>query len=414
MSLAEPLALRLAVALGIGLLIGAERERRKGSGPRRSAAGIRTFALTSLAGGVCLLLGGELLLGVAAIGVVVFSAIAYQRSASQDPGLTSEMALFATLLFGALAIRQPGLAAGLAVVVTILLAARARLHRLLRDLLTEQESHDALLFAAATLVVLPLMPNHPVGPYGVANPRRLWELVVIVMAISGAGYIALRSLGPRLGLPFAGLSGGFVSATATIGSMGARAKRNPMLARGAVAGAALSSLATIIQMAVVLLAVSLPTLRALWLPLAFAGIAAAGYASFLVLSSRGTGKERTIDPGRAFSLKAAFLFATTLLAVLFVAAAVTQWLGETGSTIAAGLAGLADTHAAAISIAALVNAGKLSVNDAAVPILTGLTTNTLTKAVVAATLGGRSFFVKLFPALVLMTLAAWAGLLVRW
>src|SRR5215471_7797205 len=105
--------LRLAIALGIGLLVGAERELRKGTGPSRSAAGVRTFALTSLVGGVSLLVGGELLVAIAAASVAAFSAVAYGRTARRDPGLTSEIALFATLLLGALAIRQPALAAGL-------------------------------------------------------------------------------------------------------------------------------------------------------------------------------------------------------------------------------------------------------------------------------------------------------------
>ena len=125
----EHLTLRLGAALGIGLLIGAERERRKGEGRSRPAAGLRTFALTALAGAVTLLVGGELLLAVSAASVAVFSAVAYRRTSGSDPGLTSEMALFATLLLGALAVVHPGAAAGLGVIVTALLAARTRLHR---------------------------------------------------------------------------------------------------------------------------------------------------------------------------------------------------------------------------------------------------------------------------------------------
>ena len=180
-------ALRLVVALGVGLMIGAERERRKGVGRHRSAAGVRTFALTALAGGISFLIGREFLVAVAAAAVAIFGVVSYRRTAPVDPGLTSEMALFATLLLGALAMDRPDLAAGLGVVVTVLLAIRRSLHRFLRDLLTEQEAHDALLFAAASLVILPLVPNHPIGPYDVLNPRRFWELIVLVMAISGAG-----------------------------------------------------------------------------------------------------------------------------------------------------------------------------------------------------------------------------------
>ena len=211
--------LGLGVALGIGLLIGAERERRKGLGPLRSAAGVRTFALASLGGALCLILGGELLLVAAVLGAFAFSAISYTRSRAADPGLTSEFALVVAVLLGALAIRQPALAAGLGVVTTVLLASRDLLHRWLRDLLTEQEAHDALLFLAAALIILPLTPDRTIGPMGIFEPRKLWELVVLVLAIAGAGHIATRAFGWRYGLPLAGLLGGFVSATATIGSM---------------------------------------------------------------------------------------------------------------------------------------------------------------------------------------------------
>lgn len=103
MSFEQHPSLRLVIALGIGLLIGAERERRKGRGLSRSAAGVRTFALTAFAGGLSLPIGGELLPAVAAASVAAFSVISYHQTACRDPGLTSEMALFATVPLGALA-----------------------------------------------------------------------------------------------------------------------------------------------------------------------------------------------------------------------------------------------------------------------------------------------------------------------
>src|SRR4029453_12964134 len=191
MPLTDHLAVRLALALGIGLLIGAERERRKGTGPSRAPAGIRTFALVSLLGGISLAVGGELLLAVAALGVAGLSVVGYRLRSRKDPGFTTVIALLTALLLGALAVRQPSVAAGLAVAVAVLLAARTRLHRFVRDVLTEQELHDALLFAASALVILPLTPDHPVGPLEVLNPRTLWKLAVIVMSISASGYIAI-------------------------------------------------------------------------------------------------------------------------------------------------------------------------------------------------------------------------------
>src|SRR5262249_8019844 len=142
-----PVILNFAVALGIGLLIGAERERRKGEGPSRAPAGIRTFTVASLAGAVSVQVGGELMLAVTTVGVLALTGIAYWRGSQQDPGLTTEIALVLTVLLGGLSIRQPALTAGIAVAVAILLAARDPLHHFVRTVLTEQEVRDALLFA---------------------------------------------------------------------------------------------------------------------------------------------------------------------------------------------------------------------------------------------------------------------------
>ncbi len=159
----DSIIFKLAVALGIGLLIGLERERRKGTGPSRSPAGIRTYAVTSLAGAVSLAIGGELLLAVTTAGAIVLTAIAYFRSRSDDPGLTSEITLILTVLLGGLSMRQPALAAGVAVALTALLASRTRMHHFVRSVLTEREVTDGLIFAGATLVVLPLLPDQAIG-----------------------------------------------------------------------------------------------------------------------------------------------------------------------------------------------------------------------------------------------------------
>ncbi len=127
-------------------------------------------------------------------------------------------------------------------------------------ILTESELHDALIFAAATLVVLPLVPDRSMGPYGALNPRSIWLIVILIMAISATGYVAVRMLGAKFGLPIAGLAAGFISSTATIAAMGGRVTKQNDVIAGAVAGAVLSTVATVMQMAIVLGATSLPTL----------------------------------------------------------------------------------------------------------------------------------------------------------
>ena len=253
------LLLNLAIAFGIGLLIGAERERRKGGGPARSPAGIRTFSAASLAGATSVMVGSALVLAATVVGVAALIAVAYFKSRSDDPGLTTEIALILTALLGGLSMQQPALAAGLAVALAALLAARIPLQHFVRSVLTEGEVRDALIFAGATLVILPLLPNQALGPYGALNPRSIWIIVILVMAISAAGYVLVRVLGPRFGLPIAGLASGFVSSTATIGAMATRVQKSPDTIDAAVAGAALSTVATIVQLSLVLAATSMVT-----------------------------------------------------------------------------------------------------------------------------------------------------------
>ncbi|WP_291862590.1 MgtC/SapB family protein [Bradyrhizobium sp.] len=406
-----PLLLNLAVALGIGLLIGAERERRKGQGPARAAAGIRTFSVVSLAGATSVMVGGALVLAATIAGVAALTVIAYFRSRDEDPGLTTEIALILTALLGGLSMQQPAWAAGIAVALAVLLAARAPLHYFVSSVLTEGEVRDALIFAGATLVVLPLLPSHSMGPYGALNPRSIWIVVILVMAISAAGYILIRLLGTRFGLPIAGLASGFISSTATIGAMGTRVRKSPAILTAAIAGAALSTVATIVLMSLVLAATSVATLHALAVPLVCAGISATAYgAGFTIRTLR----ERDIPdphPGQAFSLPVALIFALTLAAILIASAALRDWFGDTGIIVAAAAAGFVDTHSAAIAVASLVASGKMTAADAVFPVLAALTTNTISKIAFAWSSGSRAFALRLIPGLVLVAGAAWAGAL---
>jgi uncharacterized membrane protein (DUF4010 family) len=409
MTIIDPVILKLAVALGIGLLIGAERERRKGTGPSRSPAGIRTFAVTSLAGAVSFLVGGQMLFAIATAGVIVLTAVAYWRGHEDDPGLTTEIALTATVLLGGLAMQRPALAGGIGVVVAVLLAAKSRLHQFVGNILTEAELQDALIFAAATLVVLPLVPDRPLGPYGALNPHSIWIIVILIMAISAVGYVAVRMMGARFGLPIAGLASGFISSTATIAAMGARAAKAKEVIAAAASGAVLSTIATIIQMALVLAITSMATLLSLAVPLICASMAATVYGTaFTVLALR----QRTdteLQGGRAFSLWTAFVFALTLSIILVACAALQDQFGENGIIFAATIAGFADTHSAAVSVASLVASGKITGSDALLPILAGLSTNTISKIVLATTSGGLSFALRVVPGLILVAFAAWTG-----
>ncbi|QBR70505.1 hypothetical protein CU048_03560 [Beijerinckiaceae bacterium] len=405
----DPVILSLAVALGIGLLIGTERERRKGEGVDRSPAGLRTFALASITGAISLIVGGVPLLAVTLGGIFALSALAHWREHDDDPGLTTEIALSAATLLGGLAITQPGLAAGIAVAVTILLSARSALHRFVRSVLSEIEVKDALIFAAATLIVLPILPNQNMGPFDSLNPHTIWIIVILVMAVGALGHIAVRLVGARYGLPVAGLASGFISGTATVAAMGARAAKTPAELWPVAAGAVLSTVGTLIQLGLVLAATNIEVLKAVALPLALGGAAAVLYGLAFSLVAFNEGAEAVEEHGQAFSPWAAIIFAAMLTAVLLISRAMNEWFGATGVVATAAFAGLASIDPAAISVAVLTSAGKMAASEAVLPILIALSVNTLTKIVLAITTGGLGFSLRVVPGLAFVVLAAWAG-----
>jgi uncharacterized membrane protein (DUF4010 family) len=408
----------LAEALGIGLLIGAEREQRVSQSDVKASAGIRTFAVSALLGAVAQMSGGVTLLAVTVIGIVLLAGLAYWRGKPENVGLTTEIALVMTVLLGGLSVTNPVVAAGVGVVVAILLASRAYLHDFVRSVMTEQELRDGLLLAAATLVVLPILPNESFGPYEVLNPYLMWTIVIMVMVIGAAGHVAVRLYGVEYGLALTGFASGFISSTATIRDMAQRARADLTRINGAVAGASLSSVSTAMTMLAVLALTNFPTFKATALPLIAACLASAIYALPWVLVtlrshvSAPRPEELLPDsptPARAISLKGALSFSAALAAILMASTAIQQEFGPGAMIVAAALAGLVNTQSAAIAVALSVGAGQIEAHEAVLPVLAAITTNTLVRILLCILSGGSGFAGRVVPKLLICLTAAWAA-----
>lgn len=400
--------LSFAVALGAGLLIGIERERRKGEGAARDFAGVRTFAMAALMGTVSQLLGQPWLVAVAGLLLVGLSAARYARERSRDPGITTELALFVTFMLGVHAVSRPRFTAAAAVVVAVLLYARGALHRFSTELLSPQELRDALVLAAAALIVLPLLPAAPLPWLGGIEPRRLWALAVLFMAIQALGYIGLRVLGPRLGLALGGLVGGFVSSSATIAALGARVRHAPALLRVGVASAWCSCLATALQLAVVATAIDGASLALLAPHLLSMGAAA------LTLSVVGLRRGKPVSamalPAHAFHLPGSLGFAALLAGCTAGVTWVAARYGQNSVLVSVTLAGFADAHAAAASALSLLPTGALDTSTAAIAVLLALSANTVSKMLLAFASGGRRYGLLCSAGLALILFAAWLPL----
>ena len=400
------------VALAIGLLLGFERER---SHHRELPAGSRSFALLALVGAVAASFGTwTVVVGLA--GVVAMLALAYFRTSTDDPGTTTEIAAVVAYLLGALAYTRPGLAVALAVVVAVLLVSKGRIHRFAREIVSEIELEDAIKFFVVAFVILPLLPDQGVGPYGVLNPAKIWLLVVLLTGIGWVGYIGVRALGPQRGLLVTGLAGGFVSATATTASMG-RVSRTVAGVRAPLAGALLASLATFVQLLVVIGLVDVEVLRRLWLPvlaglLVLLVVAALVYRGASIVPDQDPAEpdEPQPIPGRPFALRPALILAAVLTGALLVGRWGAEVLGPRGAVLAAFAAGLADAHAGSVAAASLAAKGDITVDTALISVAAALGSNLIVKTVLAFTAGGRRFGIGFLAAMAVPSLVFGAAL----
>jgi uncharacterized membrane protein (DUF4010 family) len=400
-----------AAALGIGMLIGLERERHTGTGERRGSAGLRTFAISALLGYAAMVVGAALLVGIVAIGLTLLITVAYWRGRDDDPGVTSEVALLIVLILGALCTRSPELAVAIGVVVAGLLTYREKLHDFAITQLSETEMRDGLILLITALVVLPLTPDRYIGPYAALNLRTICTLTVLLMLVGAGGHIAVRTLGIRYGYVLSAIASGFASSTVTIATMGHRLAREPANLRILGAAALLSNLATMVQTGLILATVDPALLRTMWLPLVCGSVAALIYSACLMFPRPARGTEETLPAGGAFNLKLALIVALTMTAITLVSSAMLSQFGQVGVMLTATFSGFADAHASTASIAGLAKAGLLPVEAIVAPALIAISSNSLSKCVVAWVSGGRRFAAIVIPGQVLLTLAMWAGTL---
>src|SRR5215470_2236363 len=264
----QDLISRLAVALGIGLLVGLERGwRRREARPGRRAAGIRTFALSGLLGGVAAALaqafgGGSLsggvILGVVFAGHTIVFAV-FSRDENQAVGgfsATSAIAGMLTFVLGAYAVLGDlRIAAGAAVAAVVLLALREELHGWV-ETITWPELRSALVLLAMTFIALPILPDDPIGPFGGVNPREVWIIAIVLAGVSFLGYAAVKYFGARRGLLLASVAGGLASSTAVAVTNARRAAAGEGSHRILAAGVAVASAIMFLRMVAIVAAVN--------------------------------------------------------------------------------------------------------------------------------------------------------------
>lgn len=414
---------RLAAALAIGLLVGIERgwkERDEREGER--AAGLRTFALAGLLGGVWGAIatdGGQVDALSLAIAFVIFSivvaAFRYRELVREATyGATTIVAAMLVFALGALAVVGDTVVAVAAGVATAaLLAVKAVLHEWVRRL-TWPELRAGLVLLAMTIILLPILPDRPMGPRDAINPRDVWLMTIVIAVVSFAGYVAVRVAGERRGLLISAVAGSLVSSTAVTLDMARLARAHPD--RTALFSAA-AVLAGATMMARVLLVAGFFNFELLrWLvpALVLAGLVSlAGMAIVLkrwqLSRAQGGAAGRALEMTNPFDLGTVLQFGALLAAVMLAAEGLTRLYGAGGAYALAAASGIADVDALTLSMSRLART-SLGAETAATAILVTVAMNSVTKGVMAWIVGGGAIGRRLLAVAAAAIAAGYVGL----
>jgi uncharacterized membrane protein (DUF4010 family) len=386
------LALRFGAALGLGLLLGLERERKRDA--ELLFGGIRTFALIALLGAVGAFMERELnqgwLILAAFVALSALVIVSYATTAARgELGITTEVTALLAFIVGALCgWEHVGVASVATVVCLLLLTLKDFLHRLARRV-EVADVEATLTFAVISVIILPLLPNETYGPppIDVINPYKIWLMVVLIAGLNFLGYLLVKVLGSEHGLILTGILGGLVSSTAVTLSFSQRSRQEPAMSSAFVLAIVVAW--TIMFLRVVLMVALVNSALAASLALALGCMAAAGLVISLVLWRRSKTHEKGVVTAGAnpFELSEAIKFGLLFGIVTVVAKAAEAYLGATGLYLAGAVAGLTDVDAISLSMANLATTSPGIIKIARRTIVIAVISNTLVKAGMAAFMG---------------------------
>jgi uncharacterized membrane protein (DUF4010 family) len=399
-----------AVSLGIGLLIGLERERKPDS-----KAGLRTFALTAVFGCLAALLsdksGGWLLaVGLLLLAAMMIVALARDPQDDGDPGTTTVVALMLCYGLGALVwYGHATLAVMIAITTTVLLYFKGQLQLVTRSL-THKDLLSILQFAVLSLVVLPILPDRDFGPYQALNPQQVWWMVVLISGLSLAGYAALRFVGNRHGAPLLGFFGGMVSSTATTLVFARHARSDAKLTDTATLVILIANLVVTVRLGVVAVVLA----PSLLLPLA--GVLGGGLLLGLVVvlikwrSLHAAGALPLPEVKNPTEITTALSFGLLYGVVLLLSAWLQDVAGSQGLYLVALASGLTDVDAITLSTLRLFNQETLGAAPAVIAIGLASLANLFFKSGLVFAIGGKTLARRVLPGMALIGLGFIGGI----
>ena len=387
--------LRLAVALLLGAIIGLERgweARDQKSGER--IAGIRTFALVGLLGGIAAVLTQEVTewaFPVLLISVVAMSIAGYSERLDhiRNFSITGMISLLLTFCFGVLAVAvDPIMAAACAVVTAVILDNKGEIHGWVNKL-KQHELDAALKLLLISVVMLPLLPNVQMGPGGALNPREIWWMVVMIASISFVGYFSMKVAGTSKGILFTSLFAGLSSSTALTLHFSRQSASNPQLSGQLAAGILIACGTMFPRILAYCFVINRELLATLVWPVLVMTVLL--YLPALVIWKRFGDHQIVSGPPlnqNPLDLTSALVFGCLLTLILVLGELLKSWFGDAGIYVLAASSGIADVDAITLSLTRM-STGKLAMGTAVIGIVIAAATNNLVKAGMAGAIGSR-------------------------
>ncbi|WP_276499199.1 MgtC/SapB family protein [Pontibacter litorisediminis] len=411
MAMELELFVTLGISLGLGLLVGLQRQH-----DQSQLAGIRTFPLITLFGTISGLLAQDFGGWILAMGVVSLASMMavanFMRSRTPDfdVGLTTEAAALLMYVVGAyLVLGQTTVAVAVGATAAVLLHLKETLHRIVAKI-GQDDLRAIMQFVVISLVVLPVLPNETYGPYDVLNPHNIWLMVVLIVGLGLLGYFAYKIFGQKAGTVLGGILGGLISSTATTVSYARRTKgkdTSSMLAALVIIIASVVSFIRIITEVAVVAPGTLPTVA----PPLTAVLLLMLALSVVLYFFKGNNQDTMPEQGNPAQLKTALVFGAVYAAVILATAFAKDHLGSGGLYVVAIISGLTDVDAITLSTSRLMQVGNLEPANGWKLILVAALSNLVFKAGLVGVLGNRSVFGKIA---LLFGIVLAGGLLVLW
>lgn len=396
----------ILISLILGLIIGIERgwsQRHKAEGSR--IAGIRTFALTGLLGGLTAALAREYtpwLLGFGLLALVAIMSVAFSitHRDNNTVSITGYVGLLITYVLGAVAVSgEPAIAVSAAVLTALLLDGKPELHGVLKKL-REYELDAGLRLLLISIVLLPLLPDQGFGPWQAINPYEIWWMVVLIATISFMGYFAIRIGGTRRGILFTSVFAGLSSSTALTLQFSHLSKSEPRLAH-LLASGILFSCGTMFPRIVLVLFVINPVLSMALMPILLSMML--GFylpAIWLWYQHRDNESHPLQENKNPLALSSAFLFGFLLMLIMLLSHALSNWLGDTGTLMLAGISGISDVDPITLTLGNQTPE-KISLNTAILGIYIAATVNSIVKLSMVMAIGESNLAKRVTPAMLL-------------